>query len=82
MTHKVDMIKKELESVDFYIAQGYSDIALDTLEILERQFGPDPEFATRRARLEGNAAPAAVEFEDNPEPVPVLTEAETDRNHG
>ena len=77
VTHKVDMIKKELESVDFYIAQGYSDIALDTLEILERQFGPDPQFATRRARLEGNAAPAAVEIEDNPEPVPVLTETET-----
>jgi len=72
------LIKQELESVDFYIAQGYSDIALDTLEILERQFGPDPEFAARRAQLQaGNAPPAAIEFESNSETAPVLAEAET-----
>src|SRR5262249_54417565 len=29
---------QELESVDFYIAQGYVDIAVDTLDLLERQF--------------------------------------------
>jgi tetratricopeptide (TPR) repeat protein len=65
------MIKQELESVDFYIAQGYSDIALDTLEILERQFGPDPEFDSRRAKL-GGAEPAAatVAFETTSEPAP------------
>ena len=72
------LIKQELESVDFYIAQGYSDIALDTLEILERQFGPDPEFAARRAQLQaGNAPPATIEFESNSETAPVLAEAET-----
>jgi len=27
---------QELESVDFYIAQGYADIAVDTLDLLER----------------------------------------------
>jgi tetratricopeptide (TPR) repeat protein len=45
------MMRQELESVDFYIKQGYSDIALDTLELLERQFGPHPEIAARRRQL-------------------------------
>jgi tetratricopeptide (TPR) repeat protein len=45
------MMQQELESVDFYITQGYSDIAIDTLELLERQFGSHPEIESRRARL-------------------------------
>jgi tetratricopeptide (TPR) repeat protein len=48
-----DMMRQELESVDFYIAQGYSDIAVDTLEMLERQFGSHPEIQVRRERLAG-----------------------------
>ena len=46
-----NMMRQELESVDFYIAQGYSDIAVDTLEMLERQFGEHPEIRARRERL-------------------------------
>ncbi|MEP6569398.1 MAG: tetratricopeptide repeat protein [Acidobacteriota bacterium] len=46
------MMHQELESVDFYITQGYSDIAFDTLEILERQFGAQPEIEARRKKLE------------------------------
>jgi len=46
-----NMMRQELESVDFYIAQGYSDIAVDTLEMLERQFGPHPEIQARREKL-------------------------------
>jgi len=46
------MMYHELESVDFYITQGYSDIAFDTLELLERQFGPHPEIDSRRKKLE------------------------------
>lgn len=46
------MMQQELESVDFYITQGYSDIALDTLELLERQFGSHPEIDSRRTRLQ------------------------------
>jgi tetratricopeptide (TPR) repeat protein len=48
------MMKQELESVDFYITQEYSDIALDTLELLERQFGSHPEIESRRRRLQTN----------------------------
>lgn len=67
-------LKQELDSVDFYIAQGYTDIALDTLNMLERQFGQNEGIDARREKLM-EAAPAAsaptsvaeeptVEFED------------------
>jgi tetratricopeptide (TPR) repeat protein len=62
------MMRQELESVDFYIAQGYSDIAVDTLEMLERQFGSHPDIQARRDKLaaaSGHAvadAPAEFEF--------------------
>jgi tetratricopeptide (TPR) repeat protein len=46
-----NIMRQELESVDFYIAQGYSDIAVDTLEMLERQYGPNPEIQSRREKL-------------------------------
>jgi tetratricopeptide (TPR) repeat protein len=46
---------RELESVDFYIAQGYVDIAVDTLDLLERQFGPQPDIDIRRQRLQQGA---------------------------
>ncbi|HET6975759.1 MAG TPA: tetratricopeptide repeat protein [Pyrinomonadaceae bacterium] len=46
-----NMMRQELESVDFYIAQGYSDIAVDTLEMLERQFGSHPDIQARREKL-------------------------------
>jgi tetratricopeptide (TPR) repeat protein len=42
---------QELESVDFYIAQGYVDIAIDTLDLLERQSGPHPEIDLRRQQI-------------------------------
>jgi tetratricopeptide (TPR) repeat protein len=45
------MMRQELESVDFYISQGYTDIAVDTLDMLERQFGAHPEILARREKL-------------------------------
>src|SRR6185436_7414036 len=45
------MMRQELESVDFYIQQRYYDIATDTLDLLERQFGPHDEIAARRKKL-------------------------------
>ncbi|HYK22046.1 MAG TPA: hypothetical protein VEV42_15005, partial [Pyrinomonadaceae bacterium] len=60
------MMRQELESVDFYIAQGYVDIAADTLEMLERQFGPHEEIESRRQKLAARdaqpEAEAAFEF--------------------
>jgi len=62
-----NVMRQELESVDFYIAQGYADIALDTLEMLERQFGSNPEIIARREKLAARdqqqpEAPAVFEF--------------------
>jgi len=70
---------QELESVDFYIAQGYSDIAVDTLDLLVRQFGEHQDIQRRREQLKrlaaGESLPAAEEptFEFSipaPEPGP------------
>ncbi|MDX6446662.1 MAG: hypothetical protein QOH71_3736 [Blastocatellia bacterium] len=49
-----DARRQELESVDFYIAQGYADIAVDTLDLLERQYGSHPDIDLRRRQLENN----------------------------
>ena len=61
-----NMMRQELESVDFYIAQGYADIAVDTLEMLERQFGSHPDIQARRDKLaasrEQQPEPAVFEF--------------------
>ena len=55
------LIKQELESVDFYITQGYMDIAADTLDLMERQFGSRPEIDSRRAKLKASVhVPAAT----------------------
>jgi len=56
-----NMMRQELESVDFYIAQGYADIAADTLEMLERQFGPHAEIDSRREKLAARDAQPAAE---------------------
>jgi tetratricopeptide (TPR) repeat protein len=84
-----NIMRQELESVDFYIAQGYADIAVDTLEMLERQFGPHPEIQARRDKLaERNRhpppeAPAVFEFGGNEEltattaPEPINFEADS-----
>ena len=45
------MLHQELESVDFYISQGYADIASDTLAMLERQFSKNAAIEERRQKL-------------------------------
>jgi tetratricopeptide (TPR) repeat protein len=56
---------QELESVDFYIAQGYVDIALDTLDLLEKQFGPHADINRRRQQLEGAPKEAEATSEES-----------------
>jgi tetratricopeptide (TPR) repeat protein len=53
---RAGLLRQELESVDFYIAQGYTDIARDTLNMIERQFGSSPEIETRRNQLQPETA--------------------------
>ncbi|HEY8224061.1 MAG TPA: tetratricopeptide repeat protein [Pyrinomonadaceae bacterium] len=62
------MMRQELESVDFYIAQGYNDIAIDTLDMLERQFGKHADITARRQKINVAhgaevEAPSVFEFE-------------------
>ncbi|MBA3320097.1 MAG: tetratricopeptide repeat protein [Pyrinomonadaceae bacterium] len=72
------MLTQELESVDYYLAQGYSDIARDTLDMLERQYGAHPEIAARRAQLTGDdAATVTPTFGDMPD----VTAAATDDSY-
>jgi tetratricopeptide (TPR) repeat protein len=57
-----DSMRQELESVDFYIAQGYVDIAVDTLNLLERHSGTHPEIDLRREQIK------SLEAGHKPEP--------------
>ncbi|MBA3356612.1 MAG: tetratricopeptide repeat protein [Pyrinomonadaceae bacterium] len=54
------ILRQELESVDFYITQGYADIAADTLDLMERQFGSHPDIDARREQLPGQPVEVSV----------------------
>jgi tetratricopeptide (TPR) repeat protein len=65
------MLQRELEGVVFYIEQGYADIARDTLDSLERQYGPRAEIGALRDRLAtiaetGSAFGASETFDATP----------------
>ncbi|HXU34753.1 MAG TPA: tetratricopeptide repeat protein [Blastocatellia bacterium] len=63
------VLRDELEGVDFYIAQGYAEIAHDTLERLREENGDHPEILARYKRLGASpelhiAEPVASRFEE------------------
>lgn len=58
------LLLQELESVDFYIEQNYTDIARETLDMLERQYGAHAEIDKRRSIIEASAPVAATEEAD------------------
>ena len=45
------ILQKELESIEFYIEQGYQDLARQALDEVEMNFGALPEIAALRSRL-------------------------------
>lgn len=53
------VLRDELEGIDFYIAQGYVEIARDTLDRLRDQNGEHPEILARYSKL-GGALSAAI----------------------
>lgn len=57
---KDKILKDELEGVDFYIAQGYMEIARDTLDNLERQYPNNPAIIQRFAQLGIDKSKAAA----------------------
>ena len=44
-------LSQEIESIQFYVAQGYFELAGKTLDILEADFGMRPEFAEIRGQM-------------------------------
>jgi tetratricopeptide (TPR) repeat protein len=57
---------QELESVDFYIAQGYVDIAVDTLDLLEKQFGDHEDIRKRRRQLTAGTSSSPIAADAEP----------------
>jgi tetratricopeptide (TPR) repeat protein len=45
------ILREELEGIDFYLAQGYVEIARDTLDRLREEHGLHPEILARYTRL-------------------------------
>lgn len=73
------LLAQELESVDFYITQGYQDIARDTLQILEKQYGTHPSIVERQRLAAAAASPPSSTSFDSPsisfeESAPVVAE--------
>ncbi|HEX7955654.1 MAG TPA: tetratricopeptide repeat protein, partial [Pyrinomonadaceae bacterium] len=60
------MLRQELESVEFYIEQGYADIARDTLDMLERQYGAHEQIDAFRARVASADEAAAAAASGGP----------------
>jgi tetratricopeptide (TPR) repeat protein len=58
---------QEVESLEFYITQGYLDLADKTLSGLEAEFGARPEFAALRAQLGETGAAETTESKALPE---------------
>ena len=63
------VLRDELEGIDFYIAQGYVEIARDTLGRLRDENGDHPEVLARYKRLDGDSGaliepPARKSIED------------------
>jgi tetratricopeptide (TPR) repeat protein len=55
------VLRDELEGIDFYIAQGYIEIAQDTLDRLRAEHGDHPEVLARYNRL-GVSCDAGIAF--------------------
>ncbi len=57
------VLRDELEGIDFYIAQGYVEIARDTLDRLHAEHGDHAEILQRYKQLNGDAAAPPVRVE-------------------
>ncbi len=60
-------MQKELESVEFYIEQGYQDLAAKALNELEDEFGSHKKITEFRARLNESKTNQPVSTETTPE---------------
>ena len=62
-------LASEIESIDFYISQGYTDLAEKSLNALVEQFGNRLEIAELQAKLGHTSAPFAAK--QTPQPIEV-----------
>jgi tetratricopeptide (TPR) repeat protein len=68
--HRLD---QELESVQFYVTQGYTDLAIKCLDTMEVEFGENPKFVEMRQSLQGSnefAADVDAILEEEPLKIP------------
>lgn len=68
------VLRDELEGIDFYIAQGYVEIAHDTLDRLRAENGDHPEILVRYKRLGGSLNVPAFEPVEPESIGPVIVE--------
>lgn len=68
------VLRDELEGIDFYIAQGYVEIARDTLDRLRDENGDHPEILARYNRLGGSFSPGPAELVEPESVEPVVVE--------
>jgi tetratricopeptide (TPR) repeat protein len=61
------MLRDELEGIDFYITQGYVEIARDTLDRLRQQHGDHSEIVSRYKKLGVSLDEVALSIELEPE---------------
>ena len=78
-----NLLNQELDSIDFYVSQGFNELALDSLDMLEKQFGFHPQIQARRQKLQSqsqteiNAETATVPLENTKQTVVNETTVET-----
>jgi tetratricopeptide (TPR) repeat protein len=69
-------IAQEIEGIEFYIAQGYKDLAEKSIALLEEEFGARPEFAVLREKTDDSlqklAADSAKKVKENAEEKNIL----------
>lgn len=65
-------LHQEIESVDFYITQGYTDLAEKTLTALENEFGNRREIVNLRQQLNGSLPAATEQIETVKEAAPEI----------
>ena len=61
------LLQRELEGVEFYLAQGYRELAEKTLNKLEEEFGSQTELAAFRAKMDDSDQLPAEESQPEPE---------------
>src|SRR4030095_14558016 len=68
------VLRDELEGIDFYIAQGYVEIARDTLDRLRDQNGEHPEILARYNKLGGTLSAAIPDLIESESAEPMFGE--------